>query len=171
MSDEAATSPKEKSFNWRNPFLVALWTPVYLLGFAICFSTDMLWVVLYLILTLGLLFAYVTEFEILPGLYPNEVIHKVAVSSLVGIVSGFMIGIAIRSMTGVDEGTDTGGTISGAKYMGLTWMLTSVPGYLLCVWRISTVNKRDHEEEHRARMEKRQNRKKSSPPILNKYCL
>ncbi len=168
MTDAPTPTVEKKGFNWRNPFLVALWTPAYLLIFSICVGTDMLWVVLFLIMTLGLLFAYVTEFEILPGLYPNEVIHKVAVSSLLGIVAGLLIGIGIRSMSGVDEGTDTGGALSGAGKIGMIWGVTSVPGYLVCVWRIFSVNARDLEEEHRVRMEKRKNRKKTAPPIMEK---
>ena len=126
------------------------------------------WVVLFLIMTLGLLGAYVSEFEIIPGLYPNEVIHKSAVSSLLGIVAGFLIGIGARAMMGIDEGTDTTGTLSGANYIGLTWLVTGIPGYFVCVWLMHSVNARDLDEEHRVRMEKRKNRKKNAPPILNK---
>lgn len=153
---------------YRNPFIVGLWTPLYLLGFTICTTTDMLWVALFIMMTLGLMFAYVTEFPVVPGLYGNEVMHKVAVSSLLGIVLGFLIGIAGRAFLGVDEGTDTGGALSGARYFGLTWLLTATPGYFICVWRMASVNKRDLVGEQKVRDEKRKNRKKGGPPILNK---
>ncbi|QPJ62848.1 MAG: hypothetical protein G3M70_13565 [Candidatus Nitronauta litoralis] len=168
MSDTETSDSESNKPAIRNPFLIALWCPLYLLGFAICTATDMLWVVLFLIMTLGLLFAYVSEFKILPGLYANEVIHKVAVSSLLGIVFGFLIGIGIRAMMGIDEGTDTGGTLSGANYLAITWAVTAIPGYIVCVWRISSVNKRDLEAENREREEKRKNRKKGGPPIMEK---
>lgn len=168
MSESETPSPEKNKTPIRNPFLVALWTPLYLLGFAICTATDMLWVVLFLIMTLGLLFAYVSEFKILPGLYANEVIHKVAVSSLLGIVLGFLIGIGVRALTDVDAGTDTGGALSGASHLGTTWLVTAVPGYLVCVWRIFSVNKRDLEKEHQEREEKRSKRKKSRPPIMER---
>ncbi len=168
MSDTQSASPENKKKNLRNPFLIALWTPLYLLGFSICTATGMLWSVLFLIMTLGLLFAYVTEFEIIPGLYANEVVHKVAVSSLLGIALGLLIGIGIRALTGVDEGTDTGGALSGDRHLAAIWLMTAIPGYLVCAWRIAAVNKRDLEGEHRERMEKRKKRKKSGPPIMEK---
>ncbi len=169
MSDTETSETEDSKPGIRNPFLIALWCPLYLLGFAICTATDMLWVVLFLIMTLGLLFAYVSEFKILPGLYANEVIHKVAVSSLLGIVFGFLIGMGARAIMDIDQGTDTGGgTLSGANYLAITWAVTAIPGYLVCVWRIASVNKRDLEAEHREREEKRKNRKKGGPPIMEK---
>jgi len=172
MTEPAAGEPEKippgtNKGIYRNPFIVGLWTVVYLLVFAICATTDFLWAVMFFMLTLGLLFAYVTEFRIFPTLYMHEVMHKVAVASLFGILLGLVGFLASTIVMGDTQGADTT-PISPAGKFGITWLAVSLPAYPLTVWMLFRVNKRDLEEEHRIREEKRKQKKKGGPPIMTK---
>ena len=133
---------------------------------AITITQDYLMAAMYIMATLGLLGAYVTEFPILNTLYGNEVVHKTAISSLFGILFGLLIGLALAG--GANE-SDSAPVSSQGKFL-LTWLVMSAPGYLLKVFLITRVNKRDLEEEERIREEKKKKRKSSGggPPIMDR---
>jgi len=116
--------------------------------------------------TLGILGAYVTEFPIFPTLYQNEILHKTAISSLLGMGLGMMIGLAIA---GNPESEGTAPISTQAKFM-LTWGVMSLPAYPLMVFLVSKVNKRDLEEEQKVRDKKKKERKSSGggPPIMDR---
>jgi hypothetical protein len=148
---------------YRNPFVIALWAPVYQLVATIAITNDFLMMAIFIMFTLGLLGAYVSDFPVLSTLYMNEVSHKTAVSSLLGMLLGFILFLAFG--TGGNEGDD-GGTISaGGKFMA-TWGVLSLPAYPLMVYLIFGVNKRDLEAEDLLRKEKK--KKRSGPPIMEK---
>ena len=152
---------------FKNPFVLALLAPVYQMGATIAINNDPLMGAMFIMATLGLLGAYVTEFPILSGLYPNEVLHKVALSSLLGIVFGLVLWAISLIFTGADE--DAGSkVISPAGKFFVTWIALSVPAYLMMVYLISGLNKRNLEEEHRIRTEKKKNRKGGGPPIMKR---
>ena len=79
----------------RNPFILGFWAPVYLLAGSVAITNDFLMAVMFILFTLGILGAYVTEFPIFSTLYQNEILHKAAISSLLGIGLGMIIGLAI----------------------------------------------------------------------------
>ena len=152
---------------YKNPFVLALLAPVYQMVATIAINNDPLMGAMFIMATLGLLGAYVTEFPILSGLYPNEVLHKVALSSLLGIVFGLVLWALSLIITGADE--DAGSkVISPAGKFFVTWMALSVPAYLLMAYLVNKLNKRDLEEEHRIRMEKKKNKKGGGPPIMDR---
>ena len=152
---------------FKNPFVLALLAPVYQMGATIAINNDPLMGAMFIMATLALLGAYVTEFPILSGLYPNEVLHKVALSSLLGIVFGLVLWAISLIFTEADA--DAGNkVISPAGKFFVTWMALSVPAYLMMAYLISGLNKRDLEEEHRIRIEKKKNRKGGGPPIMNR---
>ena len=150
----------------RNPFILGLWAPVYLLAASIAITNDFLMAVMFILFTLGILGAYVTEFPIFSTLYQNEILHKAAISSLLGIGLGMMIGLAI---SGGAESEGTAPISTQGKFM-LTWGVMSLPAYPLMVFLVSKVNKRDLEEEHRIREEKKKARKAKGggPPIMDR---
>ena len=92
---------------YRNPFILALWAPAYLMVGTVAIINDFLMGALYIMATLALLGAYVTEFPIVSGLYPNEVVHKTAVSSLMGIILGLVLFGVKLMITGADESADS----------------------------------------------------------------
>ncbi len=151
---------------YRNPFIVGLWAPIYLVVATWAITTDFLMAAIFIMGTLGLLGAYVTEFPVLPGLYPNEVVHKTAICSLLGMLFGLMLFLAF---TGAKEGSDTS-PMSPQGMFFATWGIMSLPAYPLMVYLISKVNKRDLDEEHRLREEKKKERrsKGGGPPIMDK---
>ena len=67
----------------------------YLAAASVAITKDFLMAVMFLLFTLGLLGAYVAEFPVFPTLYQNEILHKAAVSSLLGMGIGMVIGLAI----------------------------------------------------------------------------
>jgi len=69
----------------KNPFLMGLWAPAYLAAATVAITNDFLMAVMFMLFTLGILGAYVTEFPIFPTLYQNEILHKTAISSLLGM--------------------------------------------------------------------------------------
>ena len=72
----------------RNPFILGFWAPVYLAAATVAITNDFLMAVMFLLGTLGILGAYVTEFPIFSTLYQNEILHKAAISSLLGMGIG-----------------------------------------------------------------------------------
>ena len=148
---------------YRNPFIIALWAPVYQLVATVAITNEFLMAAMFLMLTLGLLGAYVSDFPLLPTLYMNEVAHKTSVSSLMGMLLGFVLFLAFG--TGGNEGTDGGMITAGSKFM-LTWGILSLPAYPLMTFLIFGVNKRDLEAEEKIRKEKKKNR--AGPPIMKR---
>ena len=150
----------------RNPFILGLWAPAYLLAGSIAITNDFLMAVMFMLCTLGILGAYVNEFPIFSTLYQNEILHKTAISSLLGIGIGMMIGLALSG------GDPTEGTapISTQGKFTLTWGVMSLPAYPLMVFLVSRVNKRDLEEEQRIREEKKKEHrsKGGGPPIMDR---
>ncbi len=148
---------------YRNPFVLALWAPLYQLVATIAITNEFLMAAMFIMFTLGLLGAYVTDFPLLPTLYMNEVAHKTAVSSLMGMFLGFILFLAFGA--GGNEGSD-GGVISAGNQFMLTWGILSLPAYPLMTFLIFGVNKRDLEAEDIIRKEKKKNR--AGPPITKK---
>jgi hypothetical protein len=93
----------------------------------------------------------------------NEVAHKTAVSSLLGMLLGFVLFMAFG--TDGNEGTDGGTVSAGGKFL-VTWAVLAVPAYPLMAFLISGVNKRDLDAENKTRKEKKKNR--TGPPIMTK---
>jgi len=150
----------------RNPFVLGLCAPAYLAPATAAITNDFLMAVMFILGTLGILGAYVTEFPIFSTLYQNEILHKAAISSLLGIGIGMVIGLAIAGNTPT-EGTAPIST--QGKFM-LTWAVMSLPAYPLMVFLVFKVNKRDLEEEQRIRDEKKKARKAKGggPPIMDR---
>jgi uncharacterized protein YacL len=150
----------------RNPFILGLWAPVYLAAATVAITNDFLMAIMFILATLAILGAYVTEFPIFSTLYQNEMLHKVAISSLLGMGLGMMIGLAIA---GGVESDGTAPISTQGKFM-LTWGVMSLPAYPLMVFLVSKVNKRDLEEEQRIRDEKKKARKAKGggPPIMDR---
>ena len=150
----------------RNPFILGLWAPAYLLAGSVAITNDFLMAVMFMLCTLGILGAYVNEFPIFSTLYQNEILHKVAISSLLGIGIGMMIGLAL---SGGDATEGTAPISTQGKFI-LTWGVMSLPAYPLMVFLVSRVNKRDLEEEQRIREEKKKERKSKGggPPIMDR---
>ncbi|MBI4388618.1 MAG: hypothetical protein HY580_00430 [Nitrospinae bacterium] len=150
---------------YRNPFIVGLWAPAYLLAGAVTVTTDFLLATIYILATLAIIGAYVTDFPMLPGLYMNEVAHKTAIATLMGMLCGLVLFLI---STGVTEEADTSPISPAGKFL-LTWTVMSGPAYMLMVFLISKVNKRDLEAEQAIRDEKKKKRGNSShPPLMNR---
>ncbi len=151
---------------FKNPFILALCAPMYLLIGTVAITNDFLMGAMFIMATLGLLGAYVTEFPIVSGLYPNEVVHKVAVSSLLGIVFGLVLWAGSLALTGTEQSADTSPISPAGRFLA-TWVAISIPAYFAMAYMINGLNKRDLEEEQRLRTEKKKNRKGGGPPIMN----
>ncbi len=147
----------------RNPFILGLCAPIYQLVATIAITNDFLMMAIFILCTLGLLGAYVSDFPLLNTLYMNEIAHKTAVSSLLGMLLGFVLFLAFG--TGGNEGTDGGMVSAGGKFMA-TWAILSLPAYPLMVFLVHGVNKRDLDAEEVIRKIKKKNR--SGPPIMKK---
>ena len=152
---------------FKNPFILAFCAPMYLLIGTVAITNDFLMGAMFIMATLGLLGAYVTEFPIVSGLYPNEVVHKVAVSSLLGIVFGLVLWAISLAVLGTEQNADPTPISPAGKFMA-TWAAISIPAYFAMAYMIRGVNKRDLEEEHRIRTEKKKNRKGGGPPIMKR---
>ena len=148
---------------YRNPFILALWAPIYQLVATVAITNDFLMLAIFIMCTLGLLGAYVSDFPVFSTLYMNEVAHKTAVSSLLGMLLGFILFMAFG--TGGNEGTD-GGTVSAGGKFVITWAILSLPAYPLMTYLIFGLNKRDLDAENVIRKEKKKNRQ--GPPIMKK---
>ena len=142
----------------RNPFILGFWAPAYLAAATVAITNDFLMAIMFMLGTLGILGAYVSEFPIFPTLYQNEILHKVAISSLLGIGIGMLIGLALTGFTGGAASEGTAPISTQGKFL-LTWSVMSLPAYPLMVFLVSRVNKRDLDEEQRVREEKKKERK------------
>ncbi len=153
---------------YRNPFILGFLAPAYQLVATVAITNDFLMGAMFIMATLGLLGAYVTEFPVFSGLYQNEVLHKVAVSSLLGIVFGLVLWALSMIFTGGEEGADSSPISTGGKFL-IVWAALSITSYPMMVFLVTKLNKRDLEEEHRIRMEKKKNRKGGGgPPIMTR---
>jgi hypothetical protein len=150
----------------KNPFLLGFCAPAYLAVATVAITNDFLMAVMFILFTLGVLGAYVTEFPIFSTLYQNEILHKAAISSLLGMGLGMMIGLAIA---GGVESEGTAPISTQGKFM-LTWGVMSLPAYPLMVFLVSKVNKRDLDAEQRVRDQKKkeQKAKGGGPPIMDR---
>ena len=150
---------------YRNPFILGAWAPAYLLIGTTTILNDYLLTAMYIMATLGIVGAYVTEFPILSGLYKNEIAHKTAISSLAGLLTGLVLGLIF--IAGGDP-SDTGPISPSGEFL-LTWAVMSCPAYILMTFLVSRLNKRDLEEEDRIRKEKKSKRKSGGgPPIMER---
>ena len=154
----------------KNPFLLGFCAPAYLAVATVAITNDFLMAVMFILFTLGVLGAYVTEFPIFSTLYQNEMLHKVAISSLLGMGLGMMIGLAITVLSAGGVANEGTAPISTQGKFMLTWGVVSLPAYPLMVFLVSKVNKRDLEEEQRIRDEKKKARKAKGggPPIMDR---
>ncbi|MBT3514271.1 MAG: hypothetical protein HOB32_08885 [Nitrospina sp.] len=152
--------------NKKNPFLLGFCAPAYLAVATVAITNDFLMAVMFILFTLGVLGAYVTEFPIFSTLYQNEILHKAAISSLLGMGLGMMIGLAIA---GGVENEGTAPISTQGKFM-LTWGVMSLPAYPLMVFLVSKVNKRDLDAEQKVRDQKKKERKEKGggPPIMDR---
>ncbi|MDP7557659.1 MAG: hypothetical protein QF687_07230, partial [Nitrospinaceae bacterium] len=107
----------------RNPFILGLYAPAYLLAASVAITNDFLMAVMFILATLGILAAYVTEFPIFSTLYQNEILHKTAISSLLGMAMGMIIGL---TMAGNAESEGTAPISTQGKFL-LTWAVMSLP--------------------------------------------
>lgn len=145
---------------------MGLWAPAYLIAGTTTILNDFLLAAMFIIATLAIIGAYVTEFPIFNTLYMNEIAHKTSISSLMGIVLGLMLFLIFTPAASEDS---TSGVISAQGQFMLTWGVMSAPAYPLMVFLVWRLNKRDLEEENRIRLEKKKNRKSSGgPPIMDR---
>lgn len=151
---------------YRNPFIIGLWAPFYLVIATGATMMDFLMTALFIMATLGVIGAYVTDFPLLSGLYPNEVAHKTALASLLGMLFGLILFFVFTTV----ENTADSSPMSPQGMFFATWAVMTVPAYPLMVFFIFKVNKRDLDAEQRIREEKKKARrsKGGGPPIMNK---
>ncbi len=151
---------------YRNPFIVGLWAPLYLVIAAGATTMDFLMTAMFIMGTLGVIGAYVMDFPLVSGLYPNEVAHKTALASLLGMLFGLIL---FFIFTTVEDTADTSPMSPQGMFFS-TWVVMSIPAYPLMVFFISRVNKRDLEAEQKIREEKKKARREKGggPPIMNK---
>lgn len=155
--------------DFRNPFILGLCAPLYLLAGTSAVINDFLLAIMFILATLGIIGAYVTDFPLLPGLYTNEVAHKTALASLLGMLFGLVLFMAYVGGFGASEGADSSPVSPQGKFL-LTWAVMSLPSYPLMVYFVFKVNKRDLEGEQRVREEKKKKRKSQGggPPIMDR---
>ncbi len=161
---------KQNKMNfYRNPFIVALWAPFYLVVATGATTMDFLMTAMFIMATLGVLGAYVTDFPLVSGLYMNEVAHKTALASLFGMLFGLMLFLLITGLQGFNDTADSSPMSPQGKFLA-TWAVMTIPAYPLMCFFIFKLNKRNLEEEQRVREEKKKERrsKGGGPPIMNK---
>ena len=148
---------------YRNPFIVGLWAPVYLVIATGATTMDFLMTAMFIMGTLGVIGAYVSDFALLPGLYQNEMAHKTALASLLGMLFGLILFFIFTTV----EDTADSSPMSPQGMFFATWVAMSTPAYPLMVYFVFRVNKRNLEEEQRIREEKKKERrsKGGGPPI------
>ena len=152
---------------YTNPFVTAFCGPLFmLLGTTAVINGDLLIIFLFFALNFAILGAYVTEFHIFPGLYLNELGHKTALSALFSMFLAFIGFLVSKIMTGGGDSADPGAF--SASSFGFVWVCLSIPSYLLMLFLIPKLNKRDLETEEAIRREKRKNQKSGGPPIMNR---
>ena len=151
---------------YRNPFIVGLWAPFYLVIATGATMMDFLMTAMFIMGTLGVIGAYVTDFPLLSGLYQNEVAHKTALSSLLGMLFGLILFFVFTTV----EDTADSSPMSPQGMFFATWAVMTIPAYPLMVYFISKVNKRDLDAEQKIREEKKKERREKGggPPIMNK---
>ena len=59
----------------KNPFLLRFCAPAYLASATVAITNDFLMALIFILFTLGILGAYVTESKIFPTLYQNKILH------------------------------------------------------------------------------------------------
>ena len=150
---------------YRNPFIVGLWCPIYLTVATWAIVNDFLMAAMFIMGTLGIIGAYVSDFPLLPSLYMNEVAHKTALSALLGIVLGLMLFLTFTVVSTGDD-AESSNISTGGKFL-LTWAVMTLPSYPLMVYFISKVNKRDLEAEEGIRKAKK-NKTGGGPPIMDR---
>jgi len=148
---------------YRNPFIVGLWAPAYLVIATGATMMDFLMTAMFILGTMGVLGAYVTDFPMLPGLYQNEMAHKTALASLLGMLFGLIL---FFIFTAVEDTADSS-PMSPQGMFFATWAAMSIPAYPLMVYFVFRVNKRDLDAEQKIRDEKKKQRrsKGGGPPI------
>ena len=153
----------------RNPFIMGLCAPVYLLVAATAVTNDFLMAAIFIMTTLGIIGAYVTDFPLLSGLYENEIAHKTALSSLMGMLFGLVIFLVITTLAQVDPDADSSPMSPSGMFLA-TWAVMSAPGYPLMVFLVWKVNKRDLKAEQvkRDKKKKEQKGKGGGPPIMDR---
>jgi hypothetical protein len=151
---------------YRNPFIVGLWAPFYLVIATGATMMDFLMTAMFIMATLGVIGAYVTDFPLVSGLYPNEVAHKTALSSLLGMLFGLILFFIFTTV----EDTADSSPMSPQGMFFATWSVMTIPAYPLMVFFISRLNKRDLDAEQKIREEKKKARREKGggPPIMNK---
>ena len=151
---------------YRNPFILGLWAPVYLIIGTTTILNDPLLTAMFIMSTLAVIGAYVTEFPIFSGLYKNEMAHKTAISSLCGILCGLILFLIFTP----EANETTTGPISASGGFLYSWGVMAVPSYFLMVFLVSRLNKRDLEAEEKIRQEKKAKRKSDGggPPIMKR---
>lgn len=151
---------------YRNPFILGLCAPLYQVIATGATTMDFLMTAMFIMFTLGVIGAYVTDFPLVSGLYPNEIVHKTALASLFGMLFGLIL---FFIFTTVEETADSS-PMSPQGMFFATWVVISAPAYPLMVFFVSRVNKRDLEAEQKIRDEKKKERrsKGGGPPIMNK---
>lgn len=149
-----------------NPFLTALAGPLFMLvGTVAVINGDLLIIFMFFALNFAILGAYVTEFNLLPGLYMNELAHKTSLSALFSMFIGFL-GFLISKI--VSGGGHADPSAFSASSFALIWVSLATPSYLLMIFLVNRLNKRDLEAEDAVRREKKKNRKSGGPPIMNR---
>jgi len=148
---------------YRNPFIVGLWAPAYLVVATGATMMDFLMTAMFILGTMGVLGAYVTDFPMLPGLYQNEMAHKTALASLLGMLFGLIL---FFIFTAVEDTADSSPMSPQGMFFS-TWAAMSTPAYPLMVYFVFRVNKRDLDAEQKIRDEKKKQRrsKGGGPPI------
>ena len=148
---------------------MGLCAPMYLLVAATAVTNDFLMAAMFIMATLGIIGAYVTDFPLLPGLYNNEMAHKTALASLMGMLFGLTIFLLITTLTQVDPDADSSPMSPSGMFLA-TWGIMSLPSYPLMVFLVSKVNKRDLEAEQKVRDKKKkeQKGKGGGPPIMDR---
>ncbi len=146
---------------------MGLCAPAYLLVATVAVTNDFLMAAIFIMSTLGIIGAYVTEFPVVSGLYPNEIVHKTALSSLMGMLFGLVIFLVITTLTPVDPDADSSPMSPSGMFLG-TWVIMSLPAYPLMIFMVSKLNKRDLEAEQVKRDARKKERKGGGPPIMNK---
>jgi hypothetical protein len=149
----------------RNPFVVALASPLYMLVATVAVTNDFLMTVFFVFFNFGIMMAYVNDFEIFSDHYMNEVAHKAAISALAGLLAGLILFLLFQP-SGNTVATNLPMS-SGGKFF-VSWAGMSVPTYFLMIYFVSKINKRDLDAEAALREEKRKNRKSSGPPIMDR---
>jgi len=150
-----------------SPLITALIAPLYMImGTMAVINGDLLIIFLFFAFNFALIGSYVTEFKLFSGLYYNELSHKTSLSALMAMGIAFMGFLASKIIKGGAETSDPS-AFAASNFM-LVWISLSIPAYLMMVWLVKGINKRDLEAEEKLRQEKRKNRKSGGPPIMNR---